>query len=410
MKKILFLAFLVLFGVLGCTVKDAEIIKLLNSLKAQNDQLLIQLNAVKKTTDSAFVAVSKINASQPATDAKVEAVKLELKNVLSQIAQLNVQITSNSGNIADLKSQIDLLQQKCSELIAQIVYLTSISQSFSLNVDISPLSSGAVQISPVLELYKYGTEITITASPNIQYVFKQWAGDTLATTNPLKFKITKNVKLTAVFENVNTLSVKDLDGNTYSTVKIGNQVWMKENLNVTKFQNGDVIPNIIDGPTWAKLATGAWARYNNDADKSNKLKIGLLYNGFVAQDSRNVCPAGYRVPSDTDLQELINHLGGGKVAGAKLMEEKSNTSLWSNNLYGTNSSGFTALPGGLRWGNFGDWRNGNFEFALGMSTFWTNTNTIGGGAITLQLINSTPETLRVGFDKTYGQSIRCIKN
>jgi uncharacterized protein (TIGR02145 family) len=410
MKQIVASVFLLFTILLSCTTRDGEIIDLINSIKKQNDDLKAQITALKKTTDSALVAVLKVNSNQLATDKKIDLIQADLKTLLTQIASLNTQMTASNADLAALKAQIEILQLKCADLVAQIAVLNALNNLYTLSVDITPNNSGKITISPSLASYKSGTEVTLSVSPSATHAFKRWSGDISSTINPLKIIMDGNKKITAEFELISTQTgnvVTDIDGNKYNTVNIGNQVWMKENLNVKKFQNGDIIPNETDGVKWAALKTGAWARYNNDTDNSNALKVGLLYNGFVAQDTRNVCPAGFRVPNDSDLQELINFLGGGVVAGAKLMEANTSSTLWTTNLYGTNVSGFTALPGGYRWDNF---RNSEFGFALVEARFWTISNAIGGGVLTLQLINKTPEAIRLGVDKAYGQSIRCIKN
>ena len=89
--------------------------------------------------------------------------------------------------------------------------------------------------------------------------------------------------------------VLDIDGNSYNTVKIGNQIWMKENLKTTKYNDGTAIPNITDNTQWSNLTSGAWVYYNNDA--TNNAKYGKLYNGYAisptANGNKNVCPIGW---------------------------------------------------------------------------------------------------------------------
>lgn len=144
----------------------------------------------------------------------------------------------------------------------------------------------------------------------------------------------------------NTISngtVTDIDGNIYHTVKIGTQVWMSENLKVTKYRNGDPIPNVIDGTAWHNLSSGAYCHYDNDSN--NSTTYGNLYNWYAVHDSRNITPKGWHIPTDAEWTTLTDYLGGEEVAGAKL-KETGGTHWESPNSGATNMSGFNALPGG----------------------------------------------------------------
>ena len=90
---------------------------------------------------------------------------------------------------------------------------------------------------------------------------------------------------------------------TYPAVTICTQMWMDKNLDVTTYRNGDPIPYVTDQAEWAALTTGAWCYYNNDSRNENP--YGKLYNWFTVADTRNVCPAGWHVPSGTDWDILI---------------------------------------------------------------------------------------------------------
>ena len=93
-------------------------------------------------------------------------------------------------------------------------------------------------------------------------------------------------------------TVTDIDGNVYNTVTIGTQVWMKENLKVSKYRNGDPIPTNLTDAAWGAATTGAYSIYNNDA--ANNTTYGKLYNWYAVVDSRNLCPVGWHVPSDAE--------------------------------------------------------------------------------------------------------------
>ena len=125
-------------------------------------------------------------------------------------------------------------------------------------------------------------------------------------------------------------------------VIIGAQTWSAKNLDITTYRNGDTIPQVTDPEQWGALTTGAWCYYNNDS--TNNAIYGKLYNWYAVIDSRGLAPLGWHVPSDKEWYTLIDYLGGVDIAGGKM---KSVSSLWiSPNTGATNSSGFSALPGG----------------------------------------------------------------
>lgn len=195
----------------------------------------------------------------------------------------------------------------------------------------------------------------------------------------------------------NENKVIDGDGNVYKTVTIGNQVWMAENLKTTKYRDGSAILN----PTADFYSTnGAYCWYNNDIQ--NKDIYGALYNYYSVVDSRKICPLGWHVPSEDEWFVLFNYLGGdislGGNTGKKLAE--SGTSHWTES-WGTNESGFTALPGGRRAESFG-WLG---ERAF----FWSSTEKVLGHqawslGITRYSVDTTTTTEWEGF------SVRCIKD
>ena len=96
----------------------------------------------------------------------------------------------------------------------------------------------------------------------------------------------------------------DCDGNVYETVQIGTQLWMKENLKATHYNNGDIIPNITNGGDWTNLTTGAYCDYNNST--SNAETYGRLYNWYAVDDSRGICPIDYHVPTNAEWTILTD--------------------------------------------------------------------------------------------------------
>lgn len=199
-------------------------------------------------------------------------------------------------------------------------------------------------------------------------------------------------------------SITDYDGNDYNTVTIGTQVWMKENLKVTHYLNGETIPNITENTTWGDMPTGARCYYNNDS-AVNASVYGALYNWFTVNDSRNICPTDWHVPTDAEWTILSDYLGGEDVAGGK-MKEIGNTHWLGTNTGASNESGFTALPGGYRPHDDGIFADiGEFGYWWSATEYNANSawdrNVYTGSAAIYPYYND---------GKGYGFSVRCLRN
>jgi len=201
-------------------------------------------------------------------------------------------------------------------------------------------------------------------------------------------------------DDVNS-KLTDADGNVYNTVIIGTQEWMTENLKTTKYRNGDPIPNKTLDTEWQGLATGAYCDYDNLP--VNSATYGKLYNAYAVLDSRNLCPAGWHVPTDVEWQALSTFLGGVSLSGGKL-KEMGTTHWLSPNTGATNEHGFTALPGGTRS------VDGVFFSMTDFGGWWTSTE----GDITHAYYHD------MAYDDSYddrnsglrnvGFSVRCLKD
>jgi uncharacterized protein (TIGR02145 family) len=196
-------------------------------------------------------------------------------------------------------------------------------------------------------------------------------------------------------------SVTDVDGNSYSTVQIGTQCWTQSNLRVSKYRNGDNIPNITTpNSSWQNTTSGAWCNYNNDA--SNGTTYGKLYNWYAVNDSRGLCPTGWHVPTDAEWTTLENHLGGTLVAGGAM---KSTTGWNAPNAGATNSSGFTSLPGGYRLSNGGFYDVGFF------GCWWSSSDAGSGSAWDRYLSYGHALVGRsANDDPRSGLSVRCARD
>ena len=207
------------------------------------------------------------------------------------------------------------------------------------------------------------------------------------------------------FSMVVNPSITDVENNTYKTVTIGTQQWMAENLKVSRYNDGTPIPNVTDNNLWNSNKTGAWSYYNNvDA---NNAKYGKLYNWYAVtkynNGNKNVCPSGWHVPTDAEWTVLTDYLGGENVAGGK-MKEVGTTSWFNPNTGATNTSLFSALPGGWR-GSKGDY---NGIGAVG--NWWSSTDTPSGYAWYRILANDRGTTNRDFGGKKNGLSVRCLRD
>ena len=182
-------------------------------------------------------------------------------------------------------------------------------------------------------------------------------------------------------------------------VQIGTQVWTTKNLNVSRYRNGDLIPQVTDPTQWAGLTIGAWCYYSNNT--GNVVVYGKLYNAYAVMDARGLSPMGWHIPNDTELTVLRTYLGIG--AGSKL---KSVTGWQPSGLSaGTNSSGFTALPGGRRAG-----ANGLFVYA-GQYGYWWSTTPSSAEANGYCFLGYDLNDLGISNNQlTTGKSVRCIKD
>ena len=198
-----------------------------------------------------------------------------------------------------------------------------------------------------------------------------------------------------------TGTVTDYDGNVYKTVKIGDQWWMAENLKVTHYRKGEVIPNVTDNTAWSNLTTGAYCEYDNNSE--NVETYGRLYNWYAVSDSRNIAPEGWHVPTDAEWSTLVTYLGGASVAGGKLKE--TGTTHWNSpNVGATNESGFAALPGGSRS------NNGYFNLLGYYAYFWSSTESGSNCAWSRTLYYVIASVYRYDDGKQYGFSVRLVRD
>jgi len=217
-------------------------------------------------------------------------------------------------------------------------------------------------------------------------------------------------------------TISDIDGNSYNTVLIGAQCWTKENLRVRRYNNGtSILFDATGGPggsstTWQNLTIGAHTIYAHDSTTtpSNRTKYGYLYNWYAAKgiyttgnipstDTLNICPSGWHVPTDAEWTTLTTDLGGVSVAGGKM--KSVGTAYWNSpNTDATNSSGFSALPGGCRF------NVGSFNFIRFYALFWSATEGDSSDAWICNLFDSSGDVGSGNFSKSLGASVRCLRD
>ena len=198
--------------------------------------------------------------------------------------------------------------------------------------------------------------------------------------------------------------VYDIDSNVYHTIKIGTQVWMVENLKTTKYNDGTAIPMVTDATAWRDLATPAYCWYKNNEAVSKNI-YGALYNWFTI-DTGKLCPKGWHVPSDDEWTALIEYLGGESVAGGKLKEASIKPSHWQcPNTGATNETGFSALPGGLRF------HDGTFDYIGYWGIWWSSTGYSLGCAWGYGMSHDSSDVnTKDNNELIEGFSVRCVKD
>jgi uncharacterized protein (TIGR02145 family) len=212
-------------------------------------------------------------------------------------------------------------------------------------------------------------------------------------------------------------TVTDIDGNTYNTIQIGDQCWMKENLKTTTYNNGISIPYVADSTAWSNLSTGAYVWYDDDIIWKDH--YGALYNWYATVDANGLCPSGWHMPTNDEWIILTDYIGGvGIPHGNELKSCRQESSplgggcntnehpRWDQDYthYGTDDYGFSGLPGGYRLFDA-------IFYSIGSNTiWWTSTENISNTAWG-RILGSYFGNLGEGtYDKPDGFSVRCLRD
>lgn len=208
----------------------------------------------------------------------------------------------------------------------------------------------------------------------------------------------------------NKLSVTDIEGNSYDTLTIGTQTWMTENLRTTRFNDKSFIPLVTDKDIWGQLTGPGYCWYNNEIE-NYKYSYGALYNWYAVNTGK-ICPAGWHVPSDEELKTLEKYLGMTQSEsdalnwrGTNQGKQMKNLTGWNSGEVGTNTSGFSALPGGYRDSY------GVFD-SIGFNGYWWTSSIHDQfyNSWIRFLANYESRVQRTFGYRPYGFSVRCLKD
>ena len=217
-------------------------------------------------------------------------------------------------------------------------------------------------------------------------------------------------------------AIKDIDGNSYQTVKIGDQLWMAENLKTTRLNDGSGIKLVTDNEEWRFSTTPAYCWYSHD-EKQYKETYGALYNWYAVNTGK-LCPAGWHVPSNEEWITLENFVikngynFDGSTSGNNIAKSLASKTHWDATSFPgrigsndfpekRNATGFTALPGGYRF------HYGAFHRMGSNGLWWTSTaspHTSPTDAVMRYMIHDFRDLKRRNNSMRNGYSVRCIKD
>ncbi|MGE5406521.1 MAG: FISUMP domain-containing protein, partial [Methanosarcina sp.] len=314
----------------------------------------------------------------------------------------------------DIQFTTSCIAPVCSTSAATLIQNTTVT----LNGTVNPEGCNSTVVFEYGTTTSYGSTITATQSPistsgsvnaNISELLS-------GTTYHFRVKSTNSGGTTSASDMTFTTTVKDIDGNVYTKVSIGTQVWMVENLKTSHYRNGSSIPNVTDNTAWINMTSGASCIYSNLWDT-----YGKLYNWYAVNDSRGLCPLGWHVPTDNEWSTLENYLIAnsynydGTTIGNKYAKAIASSNDWmSSTTIGAvgntdypakrNATGFSALPGGSRNSL------GTFLGYGSYTNFWTSTEDYTAAWTRHFGSNQVSVTRGDGGDyKVAGNTVRCLR-
>jgi uncharacterized protein (TIGR02145 family) len=241
--------------------------------------------------------------------------------------------------------------------------------------------------------------------PGIAYYVRAYATNSKGTEYGDQISFTTKIANVKYNTSLTYGTLTDTEGKNYKTIVIGSQEWMAENLKTTKYNDGSSIQKVADNALWTNISTPAYCWFEDNDTLYGNI-YGAYYNWF-AVNSGKLCPTGWHVPTDAEWQVLIDFLGGSKIAGSKIKETGTNNWIFSNK-DASNSSGFTALPSGMRGtldgsfsgqGYFGGWWSSTASDPSPLASAWSRW-----------IHGDTTLVARSEIFKKDGFNVRCLKD
>jgi uncharacterized protein (TIGR02145 family) len=402
MKIFCFLSIFFLIGLSFSQSKKEQIEQLTNRVDSLN-----QVLSSERSTSSQ--KVSEFNATISNLESKISSLNTTISNLTEISSTLQSKIVGLESDISTLNKKISSLEADKKELNTKVNGLTNELSTNKTNLAAKDQELNNLQSE--LNIKIDSLNLLRTESTNLKPAPK-----------PV---VTNNTNA-----NNSNQSAQTSQTGGYKSVKIGTQTWMAENLNVERFRNGDLIPQAKTNEEWEKAGKEgkpAWCYYDNDP--KNGAKYGKLYNWYAVNDPRGLAPAGWHIPTDTEWITLGDQLGND--AGKKMKStsgwngygckrcsggssqfkanctsckgtQNNSTEPFSGN--GTNTSGFSGLPGGVRNG-YGDFSSiGNYGY------WWSSTEGSTGNAYSRNLYPGLGLLGRSSLSKGEGLSVRCLRD
>ena len=307
-----------------------------------------------------------------------------------------------------------------------LVILTSSCSKDGTSSKKNPIITWAVPENISFETLLSATQLNAAADVPGNFVYTPVIGTKLnvGANQDLKvdFTPTDAVTYNTVSKKVNitvtaSITVTDINGNVYKTVKIGTQVWMKENLKTTKYRNGNIIGTTT--PATLDISDQSTPKYqwSYDGNESNVVTYGRLYTWYTITDSRGVCPTGWHVPTDAEWTTLTNFLTnngyGYQGSGSDIAKSMAVTSGWKISTtagqvgydqVSNNSSGFTAFPTGFYY------YNGTFSYMGNAGFLWSSSEYDMSNAWGQSMNYGNENVSRINYGKASGLPVRCLKD
>jgi uncharacterized protein (TIGR02145 family) len=342
------------------------------------------------------------------------------QEILSVPYALNGITKAQADSIVAMQAQITTLQAQLTA--GQVAYPFLTTTAIAEITKITATAGGNITSNGNATITARGVCWSTTANPTVALTTKTVDGEGIGVFASTITGLTANTTYYLRAYATNSfgtayglqVSFKTLTSNAapLPNVTIGTQIWTSENLDVTTYSDGTPIQQVTDPTQWGNLTTGAWCYYNNGS--ANGTTYGKLYNWYAvagihdtdpSTPNKILAPTGWHVPSDPEWTTLTTFLGGDNVAGGKM--KATGTSLWiSPNGDATNASGFTGLPGGIRY------FNGVF-FGIGFNGSWWSSSdysspNVGPRVGYLNLSYGSGSAEITVASKDYGFSVRCL--